>query len=203
MGFYSPNTLAQDAQRHGVVVLGPDVNASWHDCTVEPINADPDDVVTYLGQSWRRGRGHIDDPVRPAVGVRMGLRYVRNLGEREITRIEAARILGGEFTTPEDLAFRTGLDVDSLEGLAAGGALGSLGLGRREGMWAAGALAEIGPGRLALSPGIDAPELPGMTDEEVHRADVWATSVSNRHPMSFVRDRWRCNGTRPGSRWRV
>jgi error-prone DNA polymerase len=188
MGFYSPNSLVQDAQRHGVVVLGPDVNVSWHDCTVEPIDADPDDVVAYLGQSWRRGRGHVDDPVRPAVGVRMGLRYVRNLGEGEVTRVEAARILGGEFTSPEDLAFRTGLDVDALEGLAAAGALESIGLGRREGMWAAGALAEIDPGRLALSPGVEAPELPMMSEEENHRADLWATSVSSRHPMSFVRD---------------
>jgi error-prone DNA polymerase len=187
MGFDSPNSLVQDAQRHGVVVLGPDLNVSWHDCAVEPIDADPDDVVTYLGQSWRRGRGHVDDPVRPAVGVRMGLRYVRNLGEKEITRIEAARILGGEFSSPEVFAFRTGLDVDALEGLAAAGALESIGLGRREGLWAAGALAEIDPERLALSPGVEAPPLPGMTDEETHRADLWATSVSSRHPMSFVR----------------
>lgn len=188
MGFYSPNSLVQDAQRHGVLVLGPDVNASLHDCTIEPADADPDDVVTYLGQSWRRGRGHVDDPIRPAVAVRMGLRYVRNLGEREVTRIEAARIIGGEFTSPEDFAFRTGLDVDALEGLAASGALESLGLGRREGMWAAGALAEIDPGRLALSPGVDAPPLPGMSEQEEHRADLWSTGVSPRHPMSFVRD---------------
>jgi error-prone DNA polymerase len=188
MGFYSPNSLVQDAQRHGVVVLGPDVNLSWHDCTIESIEADRDDVVDYLGESWRRGRGALDDPMRPPVGVRMGLRYVRNLGEREVTRIEAARILGGEFTSPSDLAFRTGLSVESFEGLAASGALESIGLGRREGMWAAGALAEIDPERLALSPGVDAPVLPGMGEEEQHRADLWATGVSSRHPMSFVRD---------------
>ena len=188
MGFYSPNSLVQDAQRHGVVVRGPDVNESWHDCTIEPMDADPEDLVEYLGETWRRGRGHIDDAIRPAVAVRMGLRYVRNLGEREVTRIEAARIIGGPFDTPADLAFRTGLDVDSLEGLAASGALDSIGLGRREGMWAAGALAEIDPGRLPLSPGTEAPELPGMSDEEAHRADLWSTGVSPRHPMSFVRE---------------
>ena len=110
-------------------------------------------------------------------------------GEREVTRIEAARILGGEFTTPEDFAFRTGLGVDALEGLATSGALESIGLGRRQGIWAAGALAEIDPGRLALAPGVDAPALPGMTVEDEHRADLWSTGVSTRHPMSFVRDR--------------
>src|SRR3972149_11595440 len=41
MGFYSPNSLVQDSQRHGVVVLGPDVNVSWHDCTIAPGQADP------------------------------------------------------------------------------------------------------------------------------------------------------------------
>jgi error-prone DNA polymerase len=76
-----------------------------------------------------------------------------------------------------------------LEGLAAAGALESIGLGRREGMWAAGALAEIDPERLALSPGVDAPALPSMEPEEEHRADLWSTGVSSRHPMSFVRDR--------------
>lgn len=118
----------------------------------------------------------------------MGLRYVRNLGEKEITRIEAARVLGGEFDAPEDLGFRTGLDVDSLEGLAAAGALESIGLGRREGLWAAGAVAEIDPERLPLSPGVEAPGLKPMSAEEAHRADLWSTSVSTKHPMSFVRD---------------
>jgi error-prone DNA polymerase len=189
MGFYSPNSLVQDSQRHGVIVLEPDVNHSWHDCTIEPAETDPDDVIAHLGQAWRRGRGHVDDPIRPAVAVRLGLRYVRNLGEREITRIEAARVLGGAFESPEDLAYRTGLGVAALEGLAASGALEILGLGRREGMWAAGALAEIDPGRLPLSPGIEAPALEGMDSEETHRADLWATGISPRHPMSFVRDR--------------
>ena len=99
----------------------------------------------------------MEDPPRLAVAVRMGLRYVRNLGDAEVTRIEVARQIGGEFADPADLANRTGLPVDTLEGLAAAGALESLGLGVREGMWAAGALAEIGPGKLSLVPGLDHP----------------------------------------------
>jgi error-prone DNA polymerase len=189
MGFYSPNTLIQDAQRHGVVVLGPCVNASSYDCTIEKIEADPDDVVEYLGGRWRRGRGPVEDPLREAVGVRLGLRYVRNLGEAEIARIETARMVVGPFRSPEDLAHRTGLPLDALEGLAAAGALESVGLGRREGMWAAGALAEIDPGRLPLAPGIDPPPLPEMDEFDRHMADLWATSISPIHPISFVRDR--------------
>ena len=188
MGFYNPNTLVQDAQRHGVIVCEPDVNRSWHDCTIEPADADPDELVDYLGSSWRRGRGAADDAVRPAVAVRMGLRYVRNLGESEISRIEAARVLGGPFVDPSDLAHRTGLPLDALEGLAAAGALESVGLGRREGLWAAGSLAEIGPGRLPLSPGVDPPALAEMDEQERHLADLWAVGASTSHPIQFVRD---------------
>ena len=86
MGFYSPNSLVQDAQRHGVVVLGPDVNISLHDATVEPHDADPDDLVQYLGMRWRRGRGAVDDPPRHAMALRMGLSSVRGLGHGETTR---------------------------------------------------------------------------------------------------------------------
>jgi error-prone DNA polymerase len=188
MGFYSPNSLVQDAQRHGVVVLPPDVNLSEYDCTVVPHPADPDDIATYYGMAWRRGRGAVDDPVRMAVAVRMGLRYVRNLGDAEITRIEAARLVGGRFDTVIDLAQRTGLPVGALEGLATSGALSSVGVERREGLWAAGALAGMGPGRLAVAEGADPPRLPVMTEVEAHQADLWSTGVSARHPVEFVRE---------------
>ncbi|MEX0700057.1 MAG: error-prone DNA polymerase, partial [Acidimicrobiia bacterium] len=187
MGFYSPNSLVQDSQRHGVIVVEPCINRSFHDCTIEAAQADPDDTVSYYGTSWRRGRGPVEDPLRPAVAVRMGLRYVRNLGGSEIDRIETARQLGGLFADSQDLAHRTGLPVDALEGLAAAGALADLGLERREGLWAAGALAEISPEKLSLAPGIEPPLLAPMGMEEAHRADLWATGVSNTHPIQFIR----------------
>jgi error-prone DNA polymerase len=187
MGFYTPNSLVQDAKRHGVVVLAPDINRSEYDCTIEPIDADPSDIATYYGMRYRRGRGPEGDPLRPAVGVRMGLRYVRNLGDAEITRIEAARQFGEPFGSVEDLAQRTGLPVDALEALAASGALEPLGVDRRAGMWAAGAAAGLGPDRLALATGAEAPPLPGMSEHEHMQADLWATGVSVRHPVEFVR----------------
>lgn len=197
MGFYSPNSLVQDAQRHGVVVHQPDINVSYHDCTIEACEADVDDVVTYMGRAWRRGRGPVDDPIRPAVAVRLGLRYVRNLGEIEIARIETARQVGGPFLSPEDLAHRTGLGVRPLEALAAVGALSSVGLDRRQGLWAAGALTEIDPGRLPLTPGAEAPALSDMGVEEAHRADLWSTGISVHHPIEFVRDEMAARGCVP------
>ncbi len=188
MGFYSPNSLVQDAVHHGVVVLPPDINHSEYDCTVELLDADVDDIVEYLGMQWRRGRGAVDDPIRPAVATRIGLRYVRNLGESEITRVEIARTVGGSFTSPEDLSQRTGLSLAGLEGLAASGAMASLGLGRREGLWTAGALAEMGPGTLPLASGTSPPEhIRPMSRVEGVQADLWSTGISVTHPVEFVR----------------
>jgi error-prone DNA polymerase len=143
---------------------------------------------------WRRGRGAVDDPVRTAVAVRVGLRYVRNLGDAEITRIEAARMVGGPFSTAEDLAQRTGLPLDALEALAAAGALVPLGLGRRQGIWAAGALAGMGPDRLPLASGTAAPDLAAMSRSESVQADLWSTGISVTHPVEFMRDRLEASG---------
>ena len=187
MGFYSPNTLVQDALRHGVVVLDPDVNRSFEECTIEPHPCGEDDVVKYYGMAWRRGRGPVGDPLREPVAVRLGLGYVRNLGETEARRVLVARQVGGRFADPADLAHRTGLPTDALEGLAAAGAFASLGIAPREGLWIAGALAGTGPERLPLAPGLDPPKLEPMSNREAHQASLWATGVSVRHPIHFAR----------------
>jgi error-prone DNA polymerase len=132
--------------------------------------------------------------VRSAVALRIGLRYVRNLGDAEISRIEAARLVRGDFVSPEDLAQRTGLPLDSLEALAGAGALVPLGLGRREGIWAAGALAGMGPDRLPLAAGTAAPTLPSMTRPEAVQADLWSTGISVTHPVEFLRERLAADG---------
>lgn len=194
MGFYSPNSLVADAQHHGVVVLPPDINYSTHDCTVEPHVPERSDLAEYLGMSWHRGMGAADDPVRQPVGLRIGLRYVRDLGDVEIIRIEAARLAAGPFASPEDFAQRTGLAVDSHTGLAGAGAFGSLGISKRDGMWLSGALADLGPGRLALEDTSSRPRLPEMDGHEQMRADLWSTGISVVHPVSFIRERLKARG---------
>jgi error-prone DNA polymerase len=77
-----------------------------------------------------------------------------------------------------------------VEALATAGAFGSLGQERREALWGAGAASQTRPDRLeGIVTGTDAPQLPGMADVEVAAADLWATGVSVRHPMEFVRHR--------------
>jgi error-prone DNA polymerase len=213
MGFWSPQTIVNDARRHGVEVHGPDVNLSRAASLLEP-------CPTSKG----------------GAAVRLGLSYVRHIGADLAERLEAA----GPYTGVEDLVRRTGVTTPQAEALATAGALGGLGLARREALWVAGAVAQSGadlaapvrarrssqvhdtpapeapgpdtpavPGattaarkvpprpprgrtaRLAgLVTGAEAPTLPAMEAVERNEADLWATGLSGDHyPTEFVRDR--------------
>jgi error-prone DNA polymerase len=167
MGFYSPQSLVADARRHGVTVVGPDVNASASGARLE--GADP--------------------------RVRLGLSGVRHLGKEMAERIVAGREAGGAYSDMADLVRRTGLTTTQVESLATAGAFGCFGLSRREALWAAGAVAQARPDRLdAMVIGADVgrinPFLPGMTGAEEVVADLWATGITpGSYPTQFVRDR--------------
>jgi error-prone DNA polymerase len=186
MGFWSPQTIVNDARRHGVEVRGPDVNLSRADSLLEP-------APTSTG----------------GAAVRLGLSYVRHIGADLAARIEAGR----PYVDVEDLVRRTGITTPQAEALATAGALGCFGLERREALWVSGAVAQAGPdlsvpetarraragadttgrARAARLPGLvtgaDAPTLPAMEDVERNGADLWATGLSADHyPTEFVRD---------------
>jgi error-prone DNA polymerase len=179
MGFYSPQTLIGDARRHGVRVLGVDVNASADQATLEK-------PYTHAGDA-----PHSPAEAQPA--IRLGLEYVRNLGKDGAERIAAGR----PYESLEDLVRRVPLPAAALEALATAGAFGSIDVGRRDALWAAGALRDAAPHRrgpveAATLPGVvtgvEAPALPGMTEVEETAADLWATGLSaSRHPTEFVR----------------
>lgn len=162
MGFYSPQTLVADARRHGVLVHGPDVNASLAHATLE--NA--------------------------GLEVRLGLGAVRNIGDDLAQRIVDNRDAHGPFASLLDLTGRVQLSVPQTEALATAGALGCFGITRREGLWAAGAAAAERPDRLpGVGSSSHVPTLPGMSDVELAASDVWATGVSpDSYPTQFLRD---------------
>jgi error-prone DNA polymerase len=190
MGFYSPHTLVRDAVRNGVEVLGPCVNASRRDCTLER-RSEAAGPVGHPEPGW-----HADPSTR---AMRIGLRYVRGLSDGLLDRIDETRTdpqEGGEFRDLEDFTRRTGAPVDALESLATAGAFTCLGVERREALWAAGALRDARPGTLpGVVSGVESPALPGMDPIEETAADLWATGLSaSRHPTEFARERLAARG---------
>ncbi|MEO7429114.1 MAG: error-prone DNA polymerase, partial [Acidimicrobiales bacterium] len=192
MGFYSPHTLVQDARRHGVEVRTPDLNASAATATLEPLtpatcdSGYPDRAAGVAGSQGVAP----EDWGRDGPAVRLGLSYVRGIGDDLAETIAAGR----PYADPEDLARRVPLSLPQLEALATSGAFACFGTPRREALWTAGAVAQVtaGKGGAQRLPGIvtgmEAPPLPAMTGDETARADLWATGVSPEgHPTRFVR----------------
>lgn len=110
MGFYSPDTLIKDTARRGVRFLNPDLNESALGCTVQ-------------------GRT-----------VRLGLQFIRQMGEVKTKAILAERDARGPYRSLSNLIRRTRLPDSSVECLILAGALDSFGLHRRELLWQLGLL---------------------------------------------------------------
>ncbi|MGH9266094.1 MAG: OB-fold nucleic acid binding domain-containing protein, partial [Acidimicrobiales bacterium] len=178
MGFYSPNTLVADARRHGVTVQGPDVNHSDVKATLEPRTGDAERCGARSNVTSSGGAGE-------EMAVRLGIEYVRNVGDELAKRIAERR----PYTSMEDLVRRTGATLPAIEALSTAGAFGSLDLQRREALWSAGAVAQTADTKLeGVVCGTDAPTLPEMSAPEVTAADLWATGVApDSHVVEFAR----------------
>jgi error-prone DNA polymerase len=176
MGFYPPDALVHEAQRRGIEVLAPDMNASEVECGLD---AD--------------GR------------VRIGLGYVRGVRRQEVEEIVAARDAGGRFHNLAALASRAGAGASSLELLAWSGACDSLavpgrtgraaGAARRIALWQLGvATPGVGvPGGTQLALPLDLPAPPPLRDLsawESMLADYGTTGLTTHaHPLALLRER--------------
>ncbi len=175
MGFYSASTLVEDAKRHHVVVRAPCVMSSEWDCTLEPISP------------LTAPRGELQP-----FATRIGLRYVRGLGER--TKPWIARAISPRPRSIADFVRRAslehgGLDEGQLLSLAHAGAFDALEPERRRAIWEVMRLARLPAGPLDL-PGIerDPPRLPQQSEAELVSADFLRVGLTARdHPMSFLR----------------
>lgn len=159
MGFYHPDTLIKDAQRHGVRVRPIDVTVSAWRCTLE-------DKGT----------------------VRLGLRYVVGLHEKTGERIVKERSRA-PFTGLVDLERRCRLSDPELQTLAELGAFASLGHSRRQALWQVARLKERTAGLLSRTEAAPGPSpLPEMDLRERIVADHRNATVSvGSHPMRFFR----------------
>lgn len=205
MGFYSPQSLVQDARRHGVEVRGPDLLRSG-------VGADLELLPGQEGTARGLAECLVDHPERTpfdpqapdptlahrrdsAYAVRLGLDSVRGIGAGVAARIVAAR-QDGPFLDVVELSRRAGLDTAQLEALATAGALDALGLSRREALWEAG-WSEGREHLPGVTPRVAAPMLPGMTEAEEMLADLWGTGVSPQgHPFAQLRSLLRGQGVR-------
>ncbi|HEY0888551.1 MAG TPA: error-prone DNA polymerase [Nocardioides sp.] len=217
MGFYSPQSLVQDARRHGVDVRGPDLVLSGVTAGLETVGGV---VSTRLADARRldhresRLEHRGDDCLRDqqptawvhgtpdptpehrrdtAYAVRLGLDSVRGIGKDVAARIVAARE-ERPFTDLRDLSRRAGLDSGQLEALATAGVVSDM--SRREALWQAGwteSDAHLEGVQLATA----TPPLPEMDAVELTLADLWATGVTpDTHPFAHLRERLAGAGVR-------
>ncbi len=149
LGFWSPQSLVADAQRHGVVVRRPDVNASGVGATVEGDSTHPD--------------------------VRLGLASVHTVGEELASRLVA----GAPWSGATDLVRRGGCRQHHLEALAVAGAMDCFTMNRRASVWVAGAAAQGTADRLAgVVTGLDVPTLAVPDELERVADDLWSLGLT-------------------------
>jgi error-prone DNA polymerase len=164
MGFYTPATIVEDAKRHGVVVRPIDAKVSAWDCTLEP-------CAESTG----------------SFAVRMGLRYVKGLGENDWTRVEEARC-AFQFVSLEDFVRRTGLNEGILGRLAEAGAFESFGVERRTALWEVRKLVRTSKEPLPLPAREGGPAFDPLSAFEEVTWDYRTSSHSpRRHPLEPLR----------------
>jgi error-prone DNA polymerase len=200
MGFYSPQSLVQDARRHGVEVLRPDITRSGAQAGLEAVpGLDKLDLRRATGLDSCLAPHHEPTPYDARTpdptpthrrdghhAVRLGLDSVRGIGTDLAERIVAAR-LERPFTDMRDLSRRAGLDTGHLEALATAGAFEPWGLGRREALWNAG-FTERSDQLEGSGAAVAAPQLPGLDPVGHTLADLWATRISpDGHPLAHLR----------------
>lgn len=162
-GFWPPTILVNEVQRRGGKVLGVDIHQSKAKCTLEG-NA-----------------------------IRLGLNYVKGLGEAHIKRILARR-QERPFTDLGDFCQRTRIGRRVVENLILAGAMDEWGLPRRQLVWQLGALSYQEDG-LDLQFADDGLSLPPMTEVEQMLAEQEIMGVSTGPQiMSFYRGWLTANG---------
>ena len=161
MGFYPMETLKQDARRHSVPFLSPCVNRSEEKCIPN-------------GKS-----------------VLLGLRLIKDVGERGAEIILRERRRGGAYTGAGDLVRRTGLKPHAVESLVMAGAFDAITPNRKQALWEAGLYPRPSRnGQAVLPASMDAsvPHLADFTDEEKMAAEYAVLGIYPRgHLMEFVR----------------
>ena len=163
MGFYPLETLKQDARRFGVAFRNPCVNLSQVDSGPE------------------------------AGALRLGLRFVKDVGKGGAALIAEERRRGGSYSSPGDLVRRTGIKEQAVRSLVRAGAFDALNPNRRAALWEAGlAVRPSHQGQVGLALGTEdrADGLTDFTDYEKMAGEYRVMGMYPRgHLMEFIRPR--------------
>ncbi len=171
MGFYAPAQIVRHAIQHGVKVLGPDVNRSNFDCTLE----------NHEGESC----------------LRLGLRMIKGTSEKKVAPLTRAR-MDGPFGTVRELAHRSQIPRPTLARLAAADAFQSIGLNRREALWKVFALDDVLDLFADLELDEPAVPMPHIDLQEQVIQDYSTIGMSlTAHPVALIRDELTQLGVRP------
>ncbi len=160
MGFYNLETLKEDAKRHGIDVLNPDINESDAKCVVKD------------------------------GAVLLGFLNVKGLAASRAEAIVEARQSGGPFLSLADAVERTGLQREALEGLVDAGAFDSLAPDRRAALWEVGLLYRpLGSQRpLPLPVEQDMAKLPSLSDWDAMLGEYRTMGLHpDGHFMAYLR----------------
>jgi len=183
MGFYNPETLKEDARRHNVVVVNPDINLSMEKCT----------IVSYPSarpSPSRRGEVLPPGKDRGNGSLILGFLYVKGVGEAAAASIVQARERDGPFRSLADAMERTGLQRENLENLVSAGAFDSLVPDRRRALWEVGLRYRPSGYQQALPLPVeqDMAELPPQTQWEVMLDEYRTMGIHPRgHLMALLR----------------
>lgn len=127
-------------------------------------------------------------PRQPEFVVRMGLMYVKGLGENTARRIIAARA-EEPFHSIDDFACRTALDKSALARLAECGALEGFSKERRDALWTSLGLDNSGEARLELDETEPDAAFAALAPFETYQWDYEYTGHSPRgHPLQPLRE---------------
>jgi error-prone DNA polymerase len=164
-GFYSPATVIDDSKRHGVTFLPVDIMKSDWNCTLEGHDRDHD------------------------YAVRIGLRYVKGLGESEGERIRAWRASACARGTVNltDFTSFCRLSRDSMERLAEVGAFDCFVKGRRDALWGVLDQTEYPTSQLVGR----FEELPAFRALGAAEEILWDYRASDQSPRGHIMERCR------------
>jgi error-prone DNA polymerase len=185
MGFYSPATIVEDAKRHGIQILPIHALKSQWECTLE----------------------RTEEARKPhPFALRMGLRYVKGLGEGDWEKVQEARSRESRRGGDADggLSLRTfieasRLDEGALASLAESGALSCFGILRREALWEVSGIRRersaqiasqsVSQASLSMDGKQKTPLFPSLDQLECLTWDYLSTGLSTEaHPLEPYRE---------------